>query len=1075
MKLFILKNLAGSAVVRVLALLLATFTVRQFSAQAQEPKPVDKAVPAVQPRSTKPSLPNGPALAAWPKIVNSELVWGNQQIPMKRGPVMPGAAATLQKLQAALPSLLRPKFAGPAQGSQTPTLRKARSGYNLQGINLILQAYKQQTAGQPRPRTGGGSGNGGGTLKGGTVTCLECATWLNGSIGRNGTRGPMPLFLSLLNENRAARINAILAANPPAPWQSPVPMAQASYNPNNVLVDLLAGDPSAWAFSGQFMGQFMGVINPLTGISYPPCSTSLGANPYVTSATSPFPTPAPLLMGPPPLIPSICPPVDPSLKFGQSAPIPTYLPVSSPNISITVPTHIVFVGNGTYAPEAIMAYEIHLQLLQTDNNGNPIQDLSDPLGLKFEDYPGIAVQTPQQSAQNQYSGFCGSPGIVRAVCPPGEPFNPTNPIATWIVDSTADSEISQGLQSPGSPFAQTCQEVNAAWTQVDQQDSALNAPPPQPFGTGWDATFPSISTNGFSVTVGETQNCGVGGGGPPIAYPDYEAGTNTAPDDDVTFNLQLSNQLTVVRFLIEYQGSNFWYSSALIPIVVQPAGSVTPVLQPLAIVYMPPGNQSSAKYAVSQMQGVAITTLFQLQSSTTQANTNSQSWQLGGNIPLQSAGLGPVAVSASYSENSSSTNTNGQGQTSSAAMGPSFSATLTDTFAVGPPGPGGPTVVTWQPNTPYCQNGEHDLVQANPPDGNAYLCVPNPSSTSPTAPADCTSGPGQPVFNPVAAVEDGTPSNPECWWMDVGSAAVFESPFWSDLFDMAVDPEIYLWDFAGTPSPGTIQAMPVTGTQGLLQVSAFELHLCAEGIAPLIDAGSNITLTPYECASLLTLDPFYMNGQHTSRPSWVTVGQGSISQQAGSITIQNVTTAAVTLALSTGTSSTAQISSTSGSTATLGIPPIASGTAGPSQSSSAGITFSLLTSPTQTQSASTTISATLQTSGGASVPIQAGALWVDNRFGTVMFPSVTPSGSISLSGGGGCEVVIAGSGLTGTTNVNFDSFPAVFTIPGDNQIDVWVPAVTGIPASVPVTIQVEGVSQPIPVGTFTLAPSPCTG
>jgi hypothetical protein len=72
-------------------------------------------------------------------------------------------------------------------------------------------------------------------------------------------------------------------------------------------------------------------------------------------------------------------------------------------------------------------------------------------------------------------------------------------------------------------------------------------------------------------------------------------------------------------------------------------------------------------------------------------------------------------------------------------------------------------------------------------------------------------------------------------------------------------------------------------------------------------------------------------------------------------------------------------------------------------------------------------------------------------------------------------VVIAGSGLTGTTNVNFDSFPAVFTIPGDNQIDVWVPAVTGIPASVPVTIQVEGVSQPIPVGTFTLAPSPCTG
>jgi hypothetical protein len=738
----------------------------------------------------------------------------------------------------------------------------------------------------------------------------------------------------------------------------------------------------------------------------------------------------------------------------------------------------VIVDNGTYSPEAFMADEIQLQVLDTDDNGNPTADYSDPLGLKFVDYPGVAPQTPTQNSQYQYKGAdgLGCPvifGIGQYVpCAPGEAFDPNNSIATWIFDNMAGMKIGQALPPHMSLF---CSQVVAAWQQYTKVHGAGSAPGAS--GYGPDDTFTGLFTSsGLPVTQGETANCGGennGTGIPWIVYPDYEAGNNTVPDDDVTFNLQLTKQLTVVRFLIDF--ANVQYSSVLIPIVVQPAGAVTPTLQPLAIVYMPPGSQSSAKYSTAQEQAVAITTLFQMQSSATQASTNSQSWQFGGNIPLQSAGLGSVSVSGSYSENSSSTNTNGQGQTSSAAIGSSFSATLTDSFAVGPPGSGGPTVVPWQANWPYCQNGEQDLVQPNPPDGNAYLCVPNPSSASPTAPSACTSGSSQPVFNPVEAVEDGTPSKPECWWMDVGSAAVFESPFWNDLFDIALDPEIYLWDFAGTPSPGIIQAMPVTGTMGLLQVSAFQLHLCAEGIAPLIDAGSNITLTPYECASLLTLDPFYMNGQHTSKPSWATVGQGSISQHAGSITIQNVTTEAITSAQSTGTSSTAQISSTSGNTLTLGIPPVVSVSTGSSQNSSAGITFSLLTSPTTTQSTSDTISATLQSSGGASVPIQAGALWVDNRFGTVMFPSVTPSGSITASSGAGCEVVIAGSGLSGTTNVNFDSIPAVFTIPGDNQIDVWVPAVTGMPASIPVTIQVEGVSLPIPVGTFTLAPSPCTG
>lgn len=676
-------------------------------------------------------------------------------------------------------------------------------------------------------------------------------------------------------------------------------------------------------------------------------------------------------------------------------------------------------------------------------------------------------------------------------CPPGETFDPSNPIPAWILDLTADAKIGQMVASSPSLSAQTnglnCMQVNAWWQSANE--APPNAPPPTVVsGTGWDATYGSAPGIG-SVTVGETQNCGLGGEGPAIGYPAYETITNPPADDTVTFNVKLTSQLTIVRFVAHYYQYGYygWVSSVLIPIAVQPTGSVTAKVQPMAIVYMPPGNASVATYGVSQTTSQSISTLFQLQSATTQSNTNSQSWTLGATFQIPNV---PESAQLSYTENSSQSSGSSQGQSSSATGSTAFSASLMVAPQVGPPTPiGGPTVVTWQPNTPYCQNGELDLVQPNPPDGNAYLCVPNPNYTSTNA--ACTSG-GQPEFDPRIIMPDGGATGSSCWWLNVGSAPVFQSPFWNDLFYLAVDPEIDLWDFAGTGAPSTEQAIPVTGNEGVLQTSAFELHLCADGIAPLTDSAANVILSPYECASLLSLDPFYMNGQHSAQPEWAPTGQlSSDSVQAGVLRMQTITTTGITDGQSTGTSSMAQISSTSGNTLSFGLQPksgksglTASGSIGSSETTGSGVTFSPLTSVTANQSFSQSFSASLEytadgkpSSAPLSVPIQNG-IWVDGRFGTAMFPSATPSGSITGSGGSGCEVSISGSGLTGTTSVSFGKVPAVFTIQSDNQINVWVPTgPMGFPVlsgNVPVTIQVEGVSAPVNVGTFAVNSSTCT-
>jgi hypothetical protein len=1162
--------------------------------RAQEAKPTPAPVAAQVPAPQKPVVQPVDSLTTTPQIVNGDLEWSNYRIPVKQGPVMPGEAAAVEKLNAALPSLLRPKFTLPAASPQTGAVRNATFGFNLQGINAALQAYKQRAASILQPATSAAVPSSGtstlkvnpglhelpttttklpqptssaGTSLSGTSTlkvspssyvqsaaviaqptgigpgglnnlCLFCVVWSNtpctpGGLVLNAAEAAAsePLLatcFSTLNENRAAMISAVLAANAPASWQSPTALPATTFNPNNVLAGLLAGDTSAWTFAGQFMA-----YNNGQGL---PCPESLAGaepsgEPYVQDATSPFPPPQTQQQSQTqqdayPASP-ICPAVIQTLATGQTAPAGAYLLASSPNISITVPTHTEFWGpagttpqpgwvesNGTYSLEAFLATQIAVQILQTDANGDPIPDPSDPLGLKFANYPGVAPVTPVQNPQSQFtngSSGCGpNTSVTYMSCPPGESFDPNNPIATWIVDSTADFEIGRQLQSSAlftgettqgqTPTTQTwqglCAQVLAAWQEWQQANANESWPQSVPEQSDIETPF-SLSPGGFQVTWGETFNCGVpvgnplGAGAPPIVYLDYEAGTSTLPDDTTTFNLHLTGQLTVVRFLLESNGSE--YSSVLIPIVVQPTAAVTVTSQPLALVYMPPGNQSSAKYATSSGQGVTIVTNFQLQSSTTQANGSSQSLQFGGNVPLGQmllaaaggggsgggsgaggggSGGGSINGNASYQETSGQTTTTGQGTNSSGTISSMFSTSYTDTLQVGPTsGLYFPGVVPWQANSQYCDDAQiPSIVSPTPPDGNAYMCIPDPSNANSNSPVvACTSGPNQPSFNPAGAVSDGAASGPEgCWWMSVGSAAVFQSPFWNDLFAVAIDPQIYLWDYAGTSS-GEIQALPATGNEGALQVSALTLHLCAQGLLAVSP------LTAYDCASLLSLDPFYMNGQHASQPSWAALAQGETKVLAGSPTLSYVSTEGVTAGLGTGTSSSSQIQTVSGNTLSLGIQPLISGTSGSSQTNSSGVQFSMLTTPTTSQNVSQNITATLQSSDSS---IEVASVWVDGRFQTVMFPGATPSASIDPTGGPGCQVNIQGSGLTGTTSINFGTppamFPAVYSISSDSLIEVYVPSLLVKPGPVTVSIQVEGVPGSISVGTFQVGPTPCT-
>lgn len=959
------------------------------------------------------------SVSAQPKLVNGQIEWGNLRMLAKQGSVIPQAASFGQRIRASLPAYFQPR-AQPRMRTVHPSQNYKATVTTLrfppQGLRNVLNNYRN-----------------GINLHSASGLKYHAGSGLPTPGGVAGNSPPLNSQLfTPLNEGRQARIEKLLTSSAPAPWSMPTPLPSVTSNPNNFLVDPI----SVWSFSGQFDNG-----------GGRPCSSSPSA--------SPFPPPDPSA-------PNFQPP---GVPFCLGAP----LIVQGPVISITVPTHVEIVSGGSYSAEAIAA-NVTMQILETDAHGEPITSASDPDGVEFINYyqPGNGVDarqnlqppaTPQQNSAYQYTCPQGQAGTAY-YCPPGEAFDPQNPIGAWIYDTGADSQIST------ASISSVCQQL---------QVSSSSGGPSQPQGHS-------------PQEWAEIQNCA----GPPIAYPDYGVMQDSNPADFMTFTLQLTTPEVVVRFLIT---NGYQVASVVIPIVVAPTAIIQGDYAPVALVYEPPGNLSTAGWGSGQSGSATFQTQFQLSSTQSQQTTNSQSWTASGKltIPL----INDVSLSGSVGGSSSSTQQNQTSQTTTSSA--AFAASYADqsTSKTGWPQtqkdpqtgstlpPSAPALTVWQSGVHYCDGGSINLVTPNPPDGNAYLCT-----------ADGYSGSTQPPFSSVGITTDGgTAGATGTSWINAGSAAVFQSPFWNDTFYLAPQPLYALWNFAGL-TPNGIEVAPLPPSSPVFipwVVSVFQLHLCAEGLGEVENTSFTppLTLSPFECASLLSLDPFYLYGQHATLSEVNASGPVAITAQSGGASfapnqnvynIQNVTASSTSSGQQTGSSTSTNLTTVNGTTQSLGVTigdknnnGGLSGTTSSSQQQSSAFTSNLLSSVSTTTGTSTTYTASLQSGNGGAPDTN---LWMDTRFGTVMFPSVGVSINPNLTSQSGCpgqKVYISGAGLTGTTTVTIGGIPVTFLIDNDYEIAVWVPSTPALPVggTFPVAIQGEGFGS-TPVVQFQLTSS-CSG
>ena len=684
--------------------------------------------------------------------------------------------------------------------------------------------------------------------------------------------------------------------------------------------------------------------------------------------------------------------------------------VTSPTVSIVIPTHVEGMDSISSDYSDLMPVsQITVQVLYTSNS-SPTQDYGDPDGVDF--------------TNNLSSG-----GV--SVISPGQTFSP----------NVGPEAYSQYLP---------------AW------DLDFGAIQSMESSTGPVGSLPACKT----PVAGQDRVCSVIG--EELVYPNPSA-TSTNPSDTVTFTLQLTQVVTVIRFLVTTANPYIQPASVVIPIVVQPAGSVQGDVQPIVIAYQPPGDESSVQYSVASSTSATVqaSNLYQITSS--QGSSNSSAVDLtpsaSGSLLGNKLGFSGFLDQGS-STNSQDTQIQSSTFTNSLMQGWTNGFNITTTWPSKNQPLAAPAVTTWRPGINYCASASQDLVEPDPPDGNAYLCEP-PGGTS---------GETQPTFNSGGITQDGSVQ-----WLNVGSAAIFQSPFWNDNFYLQLYPTYAVWGFPGS-GPNGIQLAAIPGGGLPWDVTVFQLHLCAEGLYTLADPAANppLTLPARDCASLLTLDPFYMYGQHLSsnQPSYALApappnNNGIAGAPNSSTQVTNVSAVQASDGQATGTSDTTSISTTTPFSWGVGLMAgIWSGnyTNSSSQTSGSGISSAFLTASTLTSGITSALTDAIQVDTGY---YPNSGLWVDSRFGTVMFPSVTAKPtSISPCPDSSGKVIIGGTGLTGTTSVTFGSTPAVFTIASDYEIDAWVP--TSMPASsvpVPVTIQGEGFGS-TPAGQFTTS---CSG
>jgi hypothetical protein len=106
-------------------------------------------------------------------------------------------------------------------------------------------------------------------------------------------------------------------------------------------------------------------------------------------------------------------------------------------------------------------------------------------------------------------------------------------------------------------------------------------------------------------------------------------------------------------------------------------------------------------------------------------------------------------------------------------------------------------------------------------------------------------------------------------------------PFWNDQIVLLLHPQLAIWDFGGKAD---VQMLGAIGTQTaptFARPSVRQLDTCAEGGAfdDEILSHNGISLTPDECSALLSMDPFYLDGQPV--PPLAARGQHITEQEYG--------------------------------------------------------------------------------------------------------------------------------------------------------------------------------------------------
>ena len=206
---------------------------------------------------------------------------------------------------------------------------------------------------------------------------------------------------------------------------------------------------------------------------------------------------------------------------------------------------------------------------------------------------------------------------------------------------------------------------------------------------------------------------------PALAYPNPLV-TQAGATDTVTFNLQLSQIVTVVRFSLVQANPYIQPASIVIPIVVQPPGSIQGKVQPIFIAYEPPGDKSTFQYPTSQSGGAGVTIQTQYQVGSTNQNTTSQSFAYTPDLTGAIPGLPgtKVGVSANFGTSSSTTTldtditiqTKMNGITETWSNGNNITAGWPQA-PTNPPGPANaPVVSPWTASTEYCRGGGSGAV-----------------------------------------------------------------------------------------------------------------------------------------------------------------------------------------------------------------------------------------------------------------------------------------------------------------------------------------------------------------------------